>query len=48
MKLKHYTKQATNTVQQQRNNTTKQKINKINAVSNITVQRHSHTDEMVY
>ena len=39
MKLQHYTKQTTNTPQQQRNNTIKetiqqkQKINKINALS---------------
>ena len=49
MKLQHYIKQTTNTLQKQINNTkNKQNHNKINAVSYNTVQGHPRTDEMVY
>ena len=55
IKLQHYTKQTTKTLQQQRNNTIKETIqqnnkksNKINAVSYSTVQGHPHRDEMAY
>ena len=48
MKLQHYRKQTTNTLQQQINNATNKNHNKINAVSYNTVQGHPNTDQIVY